>query len=130
MNIETATVEAFRRDGVVVLRQVFATAWIERLSEGLEENTREPGPYRREYSKDGAKDIFFGDYCNWRRIKGCWVFVLASPAASIARTLMGSDKVNFFHEHVLVKSPGTEKSTPWHHDHPYFCIDGMDTCSL
>lgn len=43
---------------------------------------------------------------------------------------MDSAKVNFFHEHVLVKSPGIEESTPWHHDHPYYCIDGMDTYSL
>ena len=130
MNIETDTVATYRRDGVIVLRQVFSAAWIERLREGLEENTREPGPYRREYGKVGAKDTFFGDYCNWRRIDGYRDFVLDSPAASIARTLMDSAKVNFFHEHVLVKSPGTEEPTPWHHDHPYYCIDGMDTCSL
>ena len=112
MDINSDTVEAYRRDGVTVLRQVFSAAWIERLREGLEENTREPGPYRREYGKVGAKDTFFGDYCNWRRIDGYRDFVLGSPAASIARTLMGSAKVNFFHEHVLVKSPGTEEPTP------------------
>ena len=68
MNIETDTVATYRRDGVVVLRKVFSAAWIERLREGPKENTREPGPCRREYGKDGAKDTFFGDYCNWRRI--------------------------------------------------------------
>ena len=74
------------------------------------------------------KITFFGDYCNWQRIDGYRDFVLFSPAAGIAKILMGSDKVNFFHEHVLVKSPGTDEPTPWHHDHPYYCIDGMDTC--
>jgi len=43
---------------------------------------------------------------------------------------MGSIKVNFFHEHVIVKSPGLEEPTPWHHDHPYNCIDEIDSCSL
>ena len=111
MNIEMDTVTTYRRDGVVVLRQVFSAAWIERLHEGLKENIRKPGPYRREYGIDGAKDTFFGDYCNWRRINGYRDFVLGSPAAGIARTLMESAKVNFFHEHVLVKSPGTEEPT-------------------
>ena len=43
---------------------------------------------------------------------------------------MGSSKVNLFHEHVLVKEPGTEDRTPWHHDQPYYCVNGFDTCSL
>ena len=130
MDINSDTVEAFGRDGVTVLRQVFSAAWIERLREGLEENIREPGPYRRNYGKRGSKNTFFGDYCNWQRIDGYRDFVQGSPAAGIAKILMDSDKVNFFHEHVLVKSPGTDEPTPWHHDHPYYCIDGMDTCSL
>ena len=29
-----------------------------------------------------------------------------------------------------MKAPGTEDPTPWHHDQPYYCIDGMDSCSL
>ena len=48
MTIDTDTVEAYRRDGVIVLRQIFSTAWIEGLREGLEETTRKPGHYRRE----------------------------------------------------------------------------------
>ena len=42
MDINSDIVEAYRRDGVTVLRQVFSAAWIERLREGLEENIREP----------------------------------------------------------------------------------------
>ena len=34
------------------------------------------------------------------------------------------------HEHVFVKEPATEDKTPWHHDQPYYCVDGFDTCSL
>ena len=46
MDINSDTVEAYRRDGVTVLRQIFSADWIERLREGLEENIREPGPWR------------------------------------------------------------------------------------
>lgn len=130
MTIGPDTVAAYQRDGVAVLRGVFSADWIAALCRGLDENMRAPGPYRREYGADGQAGRFFGDYCNWQRIADYEAFVRRSPAAGIARALMGADKVNFFHEHVIVKSPGTEEPTPWHHDHPYYCIDGMDTCSL
>ena len=40
---------------------------------------------------------FFGDYCNWQRIAAYENFVRRSPASELARALMGSVKVNFFH---------------------------------
>ena len=43
---------------------------------------------------------------------------------------MGSPKVNLYHEHVLVKEPGTKEKTPWHHDQPYYPIDGEDIISF
>ncbi len=36
----------------------------------------------------------------------------------------------FFHEHVLVKEPGTIKRTPWHQDASYYCVDGGQTVSF
>ena len=35
-----------------------------------------------------------------------------------------------FHDHVLVKEPGTSKPTPWHQDGPYYFVDGRQTVSL
>jgi ectoine hydroxylase-related dioxygenase (phytanoyl-CoA dioxygenase family) len=43
---------------------------------------------------------------------------------------MGTDTPRLFHEHVLVKEPGTATPTPWHHDDPYYGIDGLDNVSL
>ena len=48
----------------------------------------------------------------------------------MAARLMGSSTARFFHEHVLVKEPQTESRTPWHHDLPYYCIDGTQTVSF
>jgi ectoine hydroxylase-related dioxygenase (phytanoyl-CoA dioxygenase family) len=42
---------------------------------------------------------------------------------------MGAREVQIFHDHVLVKEPGTPKATPWHQDMPYYCVDGMQTAS-
>ncbi len=43
---------------------------------------------------------------------------------------MGSRKVNLYHEHVLVKEPGTREKTPWHHDQPYYPVDGAQIVSF
>lgn len=130
MHIDDATVEAYRRDGAVALRRAFAPEWIALLAGGVEENLVRPGPYAKRYTPEGKPGLFFGDYCNWRRIPAYERFFRESPAAGIAARLMGSKKVNLFHEHVLVKEPGTLEPTPWHHDQPYYAVDGTQLVSL
>ena len=125
--IDEATVAAFRQDGAVVLRGIFA-GWIERLQAGVERNIAAPSADVRIY--DGATGRHFGDYCNWDRIPEFRDFAFHSPAAGVAQQLMGSKTVRLFHEHVLVKEPGADVPTPWHHDQPYYCVDGRQNASL
>lgn len=122
--------QQFQDDGVVVIRNAFSTDWIDVLSRGLDKNIAEPGRYIREYTPEGGAGHFFGDYCNWSRIPEYEDFARNSPVAGIAGALMRSQKVNLFHEHVVVKEPGTEERTPWHHDQPYYCVNGDDNVSL
>jgi ectoine hydroxylase-related dioxygenase (phytanoyl-CoA dioxygenase family) len=128
--IDAATIEAFRQDGAVALRGVLPIDWIDTLRRGLERNIATPGPYTRHYTKPGDPGDFFGDYCNWDRIPEYRDFLFDSPAAALAGRLMGCDSVVLFHEHVLVKEPGTRDRTPWHHDAPYYCTDTAQSCSL
>lgn len=131
MGLVTAEeIEAYRTEGAVCLRGVFDREWLELLAAGVERNLKEPGPYARFYTPQGAPGLFFGDYCNWTRIPEYARFLRDSPAAGIAGRLMGASKVNLFHEHVLVKEPGTLERTPWHHDQPYWTVDGWQVCSL
>jgi ectoine hydroxylase-related dioxygenase (phytanoyl-CoA dioxygenase family) len=123
-------IEEFEMQGAVCLRGAFAGEWLELLAEGVERNLREAGPYAKRYTPEGAPGLFFGDYCNWRRIPEYRRFLLESPAASIAGALMRSRKVNLFHEHVLVKEPGPLERTPWHQDQPYWTVDGDQVCSI
>jgi ectoine hydroxylase-related dioxygenase (phytanoyl-CoA dioxygenase family) len=127
--ISAQQIEEFSRHGVVVLRGVFDD-WIESLRRGVETNMRNPGPWGRDYLDENQRGRFFGDYCNWDRIDEYRQFMFESPAAEIAADLMQSDSVRIFHEHVLVKEPGTDKITPWHHDQPYYCVDGRQVCSM
>jgi ectoine hydroxylase-related dioxygenase (phytanoyl-CoA dioxygenase family) len=120
----------FDRDGAVVVRGAFGPAWLALLEAGIEANMAAPGPMAKRYTPEGSPGMFFADYCNWQRIPEFRDFLLHSPAAAIAGRLMGSGKVNLFHEHVLVKEPGTTEATPWHHDQPYWTVDGRMVCSL
>jgi ectoine hydroxylase-related dioxygenase (phytanoyl-CoA dioxygenase family) len=123
-------IEAYRRDGIVCLRGVIPAEWLDVLARGVDRNLREPGPYGKRYTPEGKPGMFFGDYCNWARIPEYRDFMFKSPAASIAGQLMGARKVNLFHEHVLVKEPGTSEPTPWHQDQPYYVVNGDHVCSM
>jgi ectoine hydroxylase-related dioxygenase (phytanoyl-CoA dioxygenase family) len=124
-----ATIESFRLDGAVLLKGYFRD-WVDVLRAGVERNLAEPGPNQRVYTPKGGSGRFVGDYCNWARIPEYRRFIFESPAAPIARQLMGSRTVRIFHEHVLIKEPGTRELTPWHHDQPYYCVDGEQNVSL
>ena len=130
MILDAATIEGYRRDGAAALRGVIALPWIERLRAGVEENMSRPGPYAKLYTPEGQPGRFFGDYCNWQRIPAYRAFFVESGLAAIAAALMGSRKVNLYHEHVLVKEPGTREKTPWHHDQPYYPVDGEQIVSF
>ncbi len=124
---------AYARDGAVALRRVFDRDWIALLAQGVERNMAAPGRFAHHYSggdRPGQPGHFFGDYCNWQRIDEYRRFAFDSPAPGLAAQLMGSAKVNLFHEHVLVKEAATANPTPWHHDQPYWTVDGEQVCSI
>lgn len=124
-----ADIDAYRRDGVVLVRGLFADH-VDALRAGIETNMREPGEYASDNLKAGDTGRFFDDYCNWTRIPEFEEVIRSSPAAAVAAELMGSRRVQMFHDHVLVKEPGTSKSTPWHQDAPYYFVEGQQTVSF
>lgn len=127
--VTDADIEAFQRDGVVVIRGLFADH-VETIRAGIERNMREPGEYAAENLKPGEGGRFFDDYCNWRRIPEFVDVIENSSVAAVAAALMRSKTVQMFHDHVLVKEPGTSKPTPWHQDSPYYFVEGTQTVSF
>jgi ectoine hydroxylase-related dioxygenase (phytanoyl-CoA dioxygenase family) len=122
-------IAAYQRDGAVCVRGLFRD-WVDVIEAGIERNMREPGPYAAESVRPGEPGSFFDDYCNWERIPELRRVVLESAAAQVAAAAMRSRTAQFFHDHVLVKEPGTQKATPWHQDIPYYFIDGAQTVSF
>jgi ectoine hydroxylase-related dioxygenase (phytanoyl-CoA dioxygenase family) len=129
VNVTDRDIADYRRDGAVCLRGLFAD-WVATIAAGIERNMREPGPYAAESVRSGEAGSFFDDYCNWQRIPEFRELVERSPAAEVAARIMGSQCAQFFHDHVLVKEPGTQKATPWHQDTPYYFVDGNQSVSF
>jgi alkylated DNA repair dioxygenase AlkB len=51
-------------------------------------------------------------------------FVRRTPLARIAAELLGSPAAILYHDHVLIKEPGTQAETPYHQDEPYYDVLG------
>lgn len=122
-----AQIDDFQRDGAIVVRGVFVD-WVARMAEGVAQNMADPGEYASENAVTEGR--FFDDYCNWMRIPAFEDVVRNSPAAELAAAAMQSRTAQFFHDHVLVKEPGTPKPTPWHQDSPYYFVEGSQTVSI
>lgn len=122
-------VDDFQRDGVVLVPGLFADH-VDALRAGIARNMDAPGPYAAENLHAHETGRFFDDYCNWQRIPEFSAVIGQSPAAEVAATLMQSQGVQLFHDHVLVKEPGTAKPTPWHQDAPYYFVSGRQTLSF
>ena len=122
-------IDRYRRDGVVLVKALFKDQ-VETLRQGVEANMAAPSEYGSENLKAGEGGRFFDDYCNWQRIPQFGDVIRSSAAAEVAADLMQSNTVQVFHDHVLVKEPGTSKPTPWHQDSPYYFVEGEQTVSF
>ena len=120
-------IAGYASDGVIVIRGAFE-AWVETMRAGVARNMADPSQYASENAVTEGR--FFDDYCNWTRIPEFERMVRDSPAAQIAAEAMQSQTAQFFHDHVLVKEPGTPKPTPWHQDAPYYFVEGSQTASF
>ena len=127
--VNVKQVNEFQHQGVLLIRGAFKE-WVGKLQIGVESVMSSPSERERSYQPDGDDTPFFQDYCNWELTPEFRDFVYNSPASSIAASLMRSKSVQFFHDHVLVKEPGSTVATPWHQDSPYYCVKGDKTVSF
>lgn len=128
-SLEAETVAAYQADGAVLIKGI-VREWVDVIRAGIGRNMASPGPHAAENLRDGESGRFFDDYCNWTRIPEFEDVIRHSGLAAVAADLMGSQVVQLFHDHVLVKEPGTSKATPWHQDSPYYFVAGEQTVSF
>ena len=128
--VSTDDVEAFGRDGVVLLRGLLDAAQIATLARGIERTLRDLSPLGMNVTKPGDPGAFVEDFRNWQRIPEYEQVIRESALGAAACALMRSCEVRLFHDHLLVKEAGTRDRSPWHQDQPYYCVDGSQTISF
>lgn len=128
---DQADIDTYRHDGVVLLQGAFVD-WVDVLRRGLQRNLDNPQQFAFpcESNPQGEPGRFFDSYCNWQLIPEYLDFISHTCAASMAGQFMGGTRAQFFHEHAFIKTPGTQRATPWHQDLPYYCVDGIRTASI
>lgn len=119
----------YSRDGAVCVRGAFGAEFVELAREAIDANLNDLSPLAKRASEanDGA---FIEDFCSWQRLPAMESFIRRSPGAGIAAELTGSSSIRLYHDHVLVKEPGTRQRTRWHQDLPYYDIDGSQHVSM
>ena len=109
----------YARDGAVCVRQAFSNADIALATEAIEANLADLSPLAKRASADDD-GAFIEDFRSWQRLPEMERFIRESPGAAIAGELTGSKTIRLYHDHLLVKEPGTRQHTPWHQDQPYY----------
>ncbi|MDA0704582.1 MAG: phytanoyl-CoA dioxygenase family protein [Proteobacteria bacterium] len=132
ISVRDEDIRAYREDGAICLRGVFDPYWRDLAARGIEFNIKKENWGRRARYYDAGSDNpgFFQDACNCQDIAEYREYVYDSPAAEIAARLTKSAQVNIFFDNVMIKAPGNQAPTPWHHDVPYWPVEGHTVCSL
>lgn len=120
---------AFAADGAICLRQQFDADWVARLQKATDEIISER-QITLEYTAAGQPGRYVSSVFMWRVHPVFRDFVHNSPAAAIVGEILGATKINLFFDHLLVKEPGTQDPTRWHHDLPFWSVDGQQVCSV
>ena len=119
----------YARDGAVCVRGAFTAEQVAWATAAIDRNLADLSPRAKRASTDDDAP-FIEDFCNWSRLPEMERFIRESPGAAIAGELTASEAIRLYHDHVLVKEPGTRQRTPWHQDQPYYNVDGRQNASM
>lgn len=151
--VTEAEIEQYERDGVVALRDIVDTGWLDLLRDGLREVFYEQWGQHdvqydstakaREAEAAGAavlsdeRAVAIAEPGRFLTAISSWTYndkirrvALESPLASIAAALFRADKVNYYDDQVLLKEAGTKEYTAFHTDEPYYHLSGLQVCGM
>ncbi len=123
-------VEAYRRDGAVVVRGLLSESEVALLRSGIDQNLAAPSPRAKVASRHDDPGLFIEDFCCWQENPCYRQFIRETPLAEVAARLTGSRRIRLYHDHMLTKEAGTRQRTPWHQDQPYYNIEGRQNVSF
>jgi ectoine hydroxylase-related dioxygenase (phytanoyl-CoA dioxygenase family) len=128
IEISPEEIERYRTDGAIVVRGAVGPEWLDRLAGAIERDIANPGPFDHSYDVAGGR--FHGNLRIWQNDPEFGAFCLDSPAADIARQVLGATRLNLLYDQLFVKEAGADHRTRWHNDQPYWPVRGRDVISV
>lgn len=128
--INAETVREYRENGVCVVRNLISPEWIARMGDAVDRILVDPGPSSIEYTPDGKKGRYYGDFFLWRRDPDFNAFMRSEPLVQLAAEFMQPEEIRIFYDQLLVKEPRTQEHTPLHQDLPYWPLRGEQIISI
>ena len=122
--IDTDLRRAYETDGVVCLRRAFDPHWLGVAADAIEQGRANPGPMYIDYSAETKPGTYCTDFWIWQHVPAMRAFIFESPAAGFAGEIMDVSAVMLVTDNWLVREAGAVNRAPWHHDGPYFDLDG------
>lgn len=125
-------IEAYHRDGVLVVRGVLTPEEVETAREAIADVLAASGLLTQVASGIDDPGRFVEDFRRWQEFPALEQLALHSKTPRYAAELLArftepEQAVRFYHDHILVKEGGTRQRTPWHQDQPYYNVDGHGT---
>lgn len=118
-------VKAFRRDGVVCLRGAFGREWLDAIEKEVDTSIRHPTSAADVTKRPGDEGFFFYDTMMWKKNETFKTFVFNSHAADLFKPFLDTEKMFFYYDFLIVKSPRSgSATTPWHHDQSFYPFNG------
>ena len=103
--------DVYQRDGVVLLKNVLSSDWLEKLRNAVDAEVRKGERYFA-YKNMRERPGIFQDYC------------LTSDIGHRVAEVAGSAWTSLIYDQLFVKEPGTKTQTGWHTDQPYWPVQG------
>lgn len=114
----------YRRDGVVCLRGILASDWIETIRAGIEEQREQPGPYATIFENERSYALAEQLSSNFNeKLRRA---VLEAGAGHIAQEMLQASQVHLLHDNIFYKDSGDIMETPWHQDTGGGCFEGLN----
>lgn len=118
----------YERDGAAVIRGALSQEAVEKLGDAID---RLITAGERGFDVAAAgRGRFFNDLFTTLEDQDFADFVRNTGLAQLAGRIMGSRRVRFFYDQLLVKEPGTAARTAWHQDLSYWPVRGEQILSI
>jgi ectoine hydroxylase-related dioxygenase (phytanoyl-CoA dioxygenase family) len=130
-------IEAFERDGVVVLRGLLAPDDVAAMAAPVDRAMRSAASADlTSLAEPAAGDAdppagrFYAGVDHWLDDDAFAAFALRSGLPAVAAALLRSEHIWFYEDSVLVKEPGAAEATKFHQDSAYFHVVGRQACTF